>query len=144
MRFLQTFRGHEATVFFATLNHNSTHVITGDNDGILLIWKISQEFLVKPSNRVDDAHDLGITSGDCYQNLIVTGGNDCLLKVWKLDTKQSNLTAMKILNGHGGVIMSVKFNQSGKLLASTSGDKTCRIWDTINFVNLRVIGHVSH
>ena len=72
----------------------------------------------------------------------MTGGNDCLLKVWKLDTKNSSLLQMKVLNGHGGVIMSIRFNQSGTFLASTSGDKTCRIWDTLNFTSLRVLeGH---
>ena len=49
---------------------------------------------------------------------------------------------IKTLMGHGGVIMSVRFNKSGKLLATTSGDKTCRIWDTLNWISLRVLeGH---
>ena len=148
LRFLQSFRGHEATIFFAALNHDSTHVVTGDNDGVLLAWKIGTEH-TKPVHRIDDGHDLGITSGDCMpisdsnHSIIVTGGNDCLLKVWKLESKKkSNLIPMKTLIGHGGVIMSVRFNHSGKLLASTSGDKTCRIWDTLNWISLRVLeGH---
>ena len=79
---------------------------------------------------------------DANYTLIVTGGNDCLLKVWKLESQKSNLIPIKTLNGHGGVIMSVRFNHSGNLLATTSGDKTCRIWDTLNWVSLRVLeGH---
>ena len=64
LKFLQSFRGHEATIFFAALNHDSSHVVTGDNDGVLLAWKIGVEH-TKPVCRVDDGHDLGITSGDC-------------------------------------------------------------------------------
>ena len=63
LRFLQSFRGHEATIFFAGLL-DSKHVVTGDNDGVLLAWKIGVEN-TKPIWRIDDGHDLGITSGDC-------------------------------------------------------------------------------
>ncbi len=149
-RLLKSFKSHEATIFFATFSHESSHLITGDNDGVLLSWKIKGE-QSKPSFRVDDAHDLGVTSGACSTSqempysIIVTGGNDCLLKVWKLHIKGQNtghLDNIKILSGHGGIIMSVKFSNDGKVFASTSGDKTCRLWHGANFLCLRVLeGH---
>ena len=75
----------------------------------------------------------------------MTGGNDSLLKVWKLLTRGKSAGKMenfKILSGHGGIIMSVKFARHGKIFATTSGDKTCRLWSSTDFACLRVLeGH---
>ena len=59
---LKSLKGHEATVFWASFSHDSSHMITGDNDGVILIWNWHKDKCV---SRVDDAHDLGVTCGDC-------------------------------------------------------------------------------
>ena len=69
-KFLRSCKGHEATIFLACFSHDSSHLITGDNDGIILVWNFldfNERFGIgnKSCFRVDDAHDLGVTSGDC-------------------------------------------------------------------------------
>jgi WD40 repeat protein len=154
--YIRGLKGHEATVFYATFTHESSHVLTGDNDGVINCWNVLytvKEKKMKPSFSVDVAHDLGISCGDCKPmtgdpgdySIIVTGGNDSLLKVWKIriaGAKCSTIEAVQTLTGHGCSVMSIKFAPHAKFFVSTSGDKTSRLWDANNFVCLRVLeGH---
>ena len=46
------------------------------------------------------------------------------------------------LEGHGSSVMSVKFGPTGKYLASTSGDKTMRLWNCDAWTCVRILeGH---
>lgn len=149
--YVKGLKSHEATIFLATFSHDSSHVITGDNDGVIHVWNVwSAE--KKPCFTVDDAHDLGVSCGDVQPNcdsqysVMVTGGNDGLLKVWKVfnqgSLKPGTIEAAQTLSGHGGSVMSVKFAKDGKIMGSTSLDRTLRLWNANDFVCLRVLeGH---
>ena len=150
-KYLKSLKSHEATVFFACFTHDSSHVVTGDNDGLLFVWNWTKNGQ-KPQSLIDDAHDLGISCGDCMPestdcqySLVLTGGNDCLIKVWKVwvkGAKKGSIEHMKTLSGHGSTVMSVKFATSTRVFASTSGDKTLRLWDANSMYCIRVLeGH---
>lgn len=67
--------------------------------------------------------------------MLATGGNDSLIKIWYLDVrkKRATFTLSHTLTDHGTAnVMCVSFAPSGKLLASTAGDKTCRLWDVVS------------
>ena len=64
-KYLKSLKSHEATIFFACFTHEASHIITGDNDGILYVWEWTIQNCTKPSTEVCDAHDLGISCGDC-------------------------------------------------------------------------------
>ena len=74
---------------------------------------------------------------DATQDLIIASGtvfNETL--VWKVtdeDMEENDATVTERpvdykLQGHEGVILSLKFNQEGNLLASTSDDRSVRLW----------------
>ena len=70
-KLLRSCKGHEATIQLAFFSHDSSHLITGDNDGFILVWNNldcwDPKFGIgdKHCFVVDNAHDLGVTCGDC-------------------------------------------------------------------------------
>lgn len=61
---------------------------------------------------------------------MLTGGNDAVVKTWKLQDDRIDFK-MKFV-GHGSDITCVKFPRNvTTFLASTSLDKTARIWETV-------------
>lgn len=62
--------------------------------------------------------------------LMLTGGNDAVVKTWRLLENRIDFK-MKFV-GHGSDITCVKFPRNiTTFLASTSLDKTARIWQTV-------------
>ena len=78
--------------------------------------------------------------------MLVTGGNDSLIKVWKIssssfdETNFGQIDPIVTLKGHGCSLMSVRFApKSSQMFASTSGDKTLRLWNSVTYACLRVL-----
>lgn len=73
------------------------------------------------------------TSNRVYR--LATGGYDTIVKVFKLkqiDELKVEVYSFINLVGHGGSITEVRFsNKSSDILASTSIDRTARIWNSV-------------
>ena len=87
----------------------------------------------------EEVHDLGIlccaflpdaNTEDGYT--LVTGGNDALIKVWKVGFGggRKEMSLEQTLREHSGPVMSLSFSPCGKHFASSSGDKTAKVWDS--------------
>ena len=62
----------------------------------------------------------------------MVSGYDKLIHLWDLETKSIITT----LEGHTSTVTAIAFNLSGELMASSSSDKTIRLW---NFIKLAPI-----
>lgn len=70
---------------------------------------------------------------------MATGGNDAVVKTWKLLDDRIDFKTEFV--GHGGDITCVRFpRRVTTFLASTSLDKTARIWQTVWPYNAVLVG----
>ncbi|KAM0147384.1 hypothetical protein ACHAPG_010625 [Botrytis cinerea] len=72
---------------------------------------------------------------------------DCIPSwIYKISRIQSNWSAaLQTLEGHCSSVSSVAFSQDGKIVASGSGDKTIRLWDTATGKSLQTLeGHSGY
>lgn len=83
-----------------------------------------------------NAISLSTDKGKEYSAL--TCGNDHLVKIWKLtlwkksaSSHQCAVEMLRSLRGHSSTVTSVCFDDSGLLFASTSMDKTTRLWQVL-------------
>ena len=60
--------------------------------------------------------------------LLVSGSHDKQLGIWDIQSGQ-----VKLLQGHQGIVLRVRMNSSGTLIASISGDGTVRLWGVGDF-----------
>lgn len=145
--------GHSNTVFMACfVTETGSIAATGCNDGYLKIWNVKEGKVV---GWIEEAHDLGVVCGATRPRnlntidvegygILASGGNDGIIKIWKAfydDEKFGHCEFVQELTGHGSTIMSISFSpKTGKYLASSSGDKTVRLWNSDSFVCLRILG----
>lgn len=132
---------------------SSDIVIAGTSDGHVHCFS-TMPFSSSVLFLLENAHDLGVSSldfaaishmlnvgetgKDKYE--VVSGGMDCLVKVWNMKVAEKSMMPVWSLSGHGGNITCVRYSPKlAELLASTSTDKTCRIWDSYSGNCLHIV-----
>ena len=98
---------------------------TGSN-GVLYTWDLKNNFAVKEVFKNTGGVELTtLAYAPDNSRSIVIGDNLGLLRIVKEDIAMQP----RILSGHTAHIEQIHFNHSGKFLATTSRDKTVRLWN---------------
>lgn len=93
----------------------------------------------------EEAHDLGVLTCDfspikveigqqgCVAHMVATGGNDDLIRFWAIQERSDSVqfVCQKVLSGHDGAVMHIRFSHAGDLLASGGGDKAILLWNAV-------------
>ncbi|XP_053970887.1 WD repeat-containing protein 6 [Hylaeus volcanicus] len=106
------------------LAHNNVCLLDTFNECYKDIWCEEKCILYAGSIVVKNNQDLIIFSGTVFQEILIWEVNHT-----SVYTKRSILHR---LQGHNGVIFSVIYDPTSKLICSTSDDRTVRLW-TVNY-----------
>ncbi|XP_069690703.1 WD repeat, SAM and U-box domain-containing protein 1-like [Periplaneta americana] len=155
---VRTFQQHEGTIQSVSLTPDSYYLLTTCTLGVMKLWHASDRSDTSQGDAavclasIDDAHDLGVVGSDfsplqelldddgslSHRYLLATCGNDNEVKLWHvvvgkyvkhLDTTPCDITLHQCLEGHTSALMCVRFSPGGNYLASSSLDKTVRVWE---------------
>jgi len=69
--------------------------------------------------------------------------SNCVFRIKQIEPTNSD--TIKILRGHNGTVHSVKFSPDGSIVASSSSDRTIKLWDVESGELIRTLtGHKQH
>ncbi|KAA8643999.1 coronin [Aspergillus tanneri] len=127
------FRGHTAVVLDTDWNpFNDDLIASGSDDGRVLLWRVPENFTLRPDVDPDDIQDIapvGKLSGHVLfnpaaENILATASGDFTVKVWDIEAG-----APKFTLNLGDIVQSQSWSANGSLLVTTSRDKKLRLWD---------------
>jgi WD40 repeat protein/nucleoside phosphorylase len=147
-------QGHEQDVLSVAFSPNGKELMAGSNDGKLIIWRIANVKRRIMLKRLfgyfrcvtfsPDGETIAAGSDDgtvilWRRETIAAGSDDGMVILWRPGPR------MHVLQKHRGNILSVAFSPNGKLLASSSDDRTVALWNVEDGQYLRTLrGHTGH
>ena len=128
---VQTFSGHEGSVFAVDISPDKQQVLTGSQDDTMRLWSASDG----ETQRIFSGHSGDIRSVTFSDDMrfAASGATDTTVRIWNLDSQRAVLP----LTGHSNNVRHVAFVPGGSALISGSDDGTVRLWDTASGFELR-------
>ena len=110
-----------------SLSPDGTKLAGAGDNGVLYVWNLKNNFSVKEVYKNVGTKNNSLTTVTYAPDnrRIIIGDEEGQVRIIFED---SNLPA-RILSGHTAHIEQIKFNNAGNFLATTSRDKTLRIWN---------------
>ncbi|XP_055523977.1 U4/U6 small nuclear ribonucleoprotein Prp4 [Wyeomyia smithii] len=122
-RCIMFLEGHLSAIYGVDFSPNGYHIVTGSQDNSCKIWDLRRRHPVYtiPAHR-------NLVSDVKYQknggHFLVTASYDNTAKIWSNKTWQP----LKTLSGHDSKIMSVDISPNSQHIATTSYDRTFKLW----------------
>ncbi|KAG9125265.1 hypothetical protein FRC07_008334 [Ceratobasidium sp. 392] len=131
--------GHMKTVYSIMYASNGRRIVTGSEDGTVIVWSTEIYQMVGDPLRGHAGAVYSVSySPDC--DSVASGSHDTTVRIWSF---QADRTVSKSFDGHTGSINAVTYSPDSRYIASGSSDKTVRIWsiDTCQIVGKPLNGH---
>jgi WD40 repeat protein len=115
------------------IHPSKTGFYIGSSDGN--IYVLNSEFELQESRK---AHGNSVFTLETVNDQLISAGRDAKLKVWNSEGQITHS-----LDAHWFTIHAIKSNPAMSFLATTSMDKTIRLWNAHDFTLLKVIDNVK-
>ncbi|XP_052757617.1 uncharacterized WD repeat-containing protein alr3466-like isoform X2 [Galleria mellonella] len=151
---------HQGSLQAISIPARRTLLLTACTEGVLKVFdliEICKSGLTgddrptpAPLTWIDSAHDLGVLCADAAEDscLAATGGHDALIRVWRAvpgeeGRRAGGMEAAGVLEGHAAAVTALRWAHGGgeadELLASSSLDRTARLWAPASEACLHVV-----
>lgn len=130
--------GHTETIEFIKFNHDAKLCVTGGMNNVLRVWSVESnpdpmrndyklKLKTKLENGPAEKDDILFVEWHPKGNAILCGGADYMLYLLNGATGEF----LGCFSGHEGPVHMGHFTPNGKLIISSSEDKTIRVWSPI-------------
>jgi WD40 repeat protein len=131
---LQQLVGHSEQVWGAAFLPDGKHAITGAWDQTLRVWDVESGKEIRVLEGVNASircltispDGKWVAAGHFDNSKGKKDNNKMVIKIWDLESGKE----IRMFRGHTKPVTSVSFSRDGKMLLSSSADKTVRLWDT--------------
>jgi WD40 repeat protein len=127
-----TSKGVQALAF----SRDNEILVSGDNSGIITAWDVKEQKSLP--HRIANSYPILSLAFSSNRKILAASSHNGSVKVW--DTSDLSISARSdsrtnphisvVLKGHAGAVLSMAFVPDTYFLASTSDDKTAKLWDT--------------
>ncbi|MEI6426931.1 MAG: NB-ARC domain-containing protein [Pseudanabaena sp. ELA607] len=147
---VDTLNKHSNRIWSVAFHPQGKLIASGGDDHAIKIWELRTGKCTKTLQGHSNAV-YGIAYNSA-QKILVSGHEDQTIKIWDLSLNDApNLSAEQtaiqpsfVLHGHTNRVFSVSLSPNGKLLASASGDRLIKLWNSQTGKNLKTLhGHQS-
>lgn len=123
---IYTLRGHQGPIFSLKWNKRGNYLLSGSYDKTIIVWNVSaggSSGFVQHQFRDHEAPALDV---DWKDNVTFAScSTDRTVHIYNINRD----TPIKVYSGHKDEVNAVKWDYSGKLLASCSDDCTAKVWE---------------
>jgi pre-mRNA-processing factor 19 len=116
------FPGHTNKVVDLCFSENGYHLATGSADGVVKFWDLRKGNNIHTLNFSEEKFALTSLDYDHSGTYFAVAGSTIRIFAGK------SFEPVTVLDKHGDVVTDVKWGQDAKFLASTSMDRTLKIW----------------
>lgn len=123
---IYTLHGHEGPIFSLKWNNRGNFLLSGSYDKTIIVWNISAGGTSGCIQNQFKDHDAPALDVDWRDNMTFAScSTDRTVHIYRVNRD----SPIKIFNGHTDEVNEVKWDYSGRFLASCSDDCTAKVWD---------------
>jgi len=128
-RLIRAVHGHTAWIEDAAFSRDGREVATAGGDGTTRVWQTATGGAL---GTIRTASDFAASVAFGPRGVVATGDDDGVIRV--------RGAASSVLHGHADTVWGLDFDADGRLLASASGDRSARVWETASGETLATLG----
>jgi len=132
---LRTLKDHIDAIYALAFTPDGKRLVSGAADRTVKIWDAATgERLYTLGEPLDGLNSIAL---DGAGKRVAAGGLDKTIRVWALGEKSGTL--LNSLIAHEGAILRLAFSPDGKLLVSTSADRTIKVFKADDLTEIQVL-----
>lgn len=132
---IRTLKDHIDAVYALAFTPDGSRLISGSADRGVKVWNPSTgERLYTMSEPLDGVNTVAV---DPTGKIVAAGGLDKSIRLWRLGEREG--TILTSLMAHEDAILKLAFSPDGKYLASSSADRTLKIFEVPDLREIQLL-----